>query len=332
MIRSTETKAIAHSDYASLACVRDRSGRRCLGSLMAQDRALVCNSCGTQYDRVAGIPILFESPSLNHNEGAAQFYATYKGSQHADLSSFRQHAASIGYQQSQLRAVNSLVTSLQLPGPSLEVGCAGGLFVDLVPEYIGLEFSLNALLVPGFEAIRTVNADAARLPFPSAYFTFVFSVNTLEHVPRIDDAVAEIDRVLKPNGVLFLSPAWNCTRYNNELVPILPYRQLNVRQKAVKALLPILRSRIFKALVRIPRRAARMATSRSPIPLRWTALQPNFGSEVLADQDACTSIDPYDLIQFFCSRGYKCLSHPSRVSQLVAGGEPVVLRKHSADL
>lgn len=315
---------------SDLACVRGVSGSRCVGTLVSSGDGLVCESCGSRYAFVSGVPILFADPVQIQESPATDFYAGYKGGQHTDLDSFRRYAASSGYQQSQIRTVRSLIDKSMIAGPSLEVGCAGGLFADVVPGYTGLEYSLKALLVPGFERVRTVNADAARLPFPSSHFGFVFSVNTLEHVPHIDEALLEIDRVLQPRGLLFLSPAWNCTRYNTELIPVLGYGQLNLRQRVVKALLPVIRSKIFKALVRIPQRALRMMTSRPDLSLRWTPLTPNFGPELLADQDACASLDPCEVIRFFRTRGYECLSHPSRLSQLIAGAEPVLLRKPPA--
>lgn len=43
-------------------------------------------------------------------------------------------------------------------------------------------------------------ADATKLPFPDDHFDCVYSFGVLHHIPEIDRVVAEIRRVLKPNG------------------------------------------------------------------------------------------------------------------------------------
>jgi len=50
-----------------------------------------------------------------------------------------------------------------------------------------------------------VCADAAALPFPDAVFHAVICNHGLEHFLRLDAAVAEMGRVLRPGGGLFLS-------------------------------------------------------------------------------------------------------------------------------
>jgi SAM-dependent methyltransferase len=49
--------------------------------------------------------------------------------------------------------------------------------------------------------IRIVVADALTLPFPSESFDCLYTMGTLEHLPRPEAAFAELARVLKPNGV-----------------------------------------------------------------------------------------------------------------------------------
>jgi SAM-dependent methyltransferase len=49
--------------------------------------------------------------------------------------------------------------------------------------------------------IRIAVADAAALPYSAAAFDCVYTMGTLEHVPDVDRAFAEIARVMKPGGV-----------------------------------------------------------------------------------------------------------------------------------
>lgn len=46
-------------------------------------------------------------------------------------------------------------------------------------------------------------ADVQNLPFPNAEFDIIFANYMLYHVPSIPQAVQELHRVLKPNGILF---------------------------------------------------------------------------------------------------------------------------------
>ena len=155
----------------------------------------------------------------------------------------------------------------------------------------------------------------------------VFSFNTLEHVPDVEMAFGEIDRVLRPGGYLVLKPAWHCTRLVTELVPVRPYSELNPRQRVVKALLPLIRSKPYKFISWIPSRIVRRLTCRSNNSLHWGRLTPYHGDAWISDADAVASIDCHEGILYYTSRGYSCLSHPTAVRQLLAGHDLVVLQK-----
>jgi len=218
-----------------------------------------------------------------------------------------------------------------LEGPCLEIGCGTGLFAETVPQYIGLEYSLESLFARGFESFDRLCGDARSLPLADESMECVFSFNTLEHVAELEQAFEEIHRVLKPGGALVLKPAWHCTRYVTELIPVLPYRELNARQKIVKALLPLIRSKPYKMLTRVPWRIQRWLTQRPNNPLSWGRLTPYHGEAWVADADAASSIDCHESILYFTSRGYQCHSHPTTLRQLLAGHDIVVLEKPARD-
>jgi len=50
-----------------------------------------------------------------------------------------------------------------------------------------------------------LEGDVAKLPVPEASFDVVTSFETIEHVPDAEAALAELTRVLVPNGVLLIS-------------------------------------------------------------------------------------------------------------------------------
>lgn len=313
-----------------LICVRDVGEARCTGDLGSTADGLTCSSCGCCHPVIDGVPVVMPGDGWEPIQDAKEFYATYMGSQHTSVEEFRRWAEASGYQRDDIRAVKALVATLGITGPSLEVGCSGGLFAEILPGYVGLDYSLRTLITPGWEHHDRVNADAARLPFAAGSFELIISISTLEHVSQVDEAMLEIDRVLRPGGTLYLRPAWHCTRYNNELIPVLPYASLTPRQRLVKASLPVLQSKLFRALVRVPHRAYRRMMCPMGERLHFKRLTPNYGPEQVSDQDACCSIDPHEVIRFFLSRGYRCLSHPTILSQLVAGGHAVVLQKPQA--
>jgi SAM-dependent methyltransferase len=95
-------------------------------------------------------------------------------------------------------------------GRLLDVGCGDKpyehLFLPYVREYIGVEHQPTFHVTSAAARDRAdVHYDGDRLPFPDASFDTVLSVQVLEHTPRPDVLLAEMARVLAPDGVLILS-------------------------------------------------------------------------------------------------------------------------------
>jgi ubiquinone/menaquinone biosynthesis C-methylase UbiE len=99
----------------------------------------------------------------------------------------------------------------------LEVGAGTGYFglhlrrAGVVSELTCTDISagmLDALSANarrlGLEAVTTVRAEAARLPFPDQSFDLVFGHAILHHLPALEQAFSEFHRVLRPEGrILF---------------------------------------------------------------------------------------------------------------------------------
>jgi len=118
-----------------------------------------------------------------------------------------------------------LIDSFDVRGKALlEVGCGMGIDllrfaangavctgIDLVDRHLSLAEKLFAL--SGKHA-RLLKEDAESLPFPDESFDMVYSFGVLHHTPGIERAVAEIHRVLKPNGIavvgLYHKHSWHC--------------------------------------------------------------------------------------------------------------------------
>jgi SAM-dependent methyltransferase len=76
-----------------------------------------------------------------------------------------------------------------------------------VTEYVGVEH--EATFTATDASSRAVKPDVlydgTRLPFDSESFDTVLSVQVLEHTPKPNELLAEMARVLKPDGILILS-------------------------------------------------------------------------------------------------------------------------------
>ena len=312
----------ARMDLLRCANPQISSGGRCLGCLDENDDVLTCRECGACYSVVCGVPVIKRG---HREEAESWFESMYRGrSRHDDVAT--------EYLRSEREFMDRFAADHKLKGPCLEIGCGTGCFAEIMPDYIGLEYSLSSLLAEGFESASRVCGDARWLPLADESVQCVFSFNTLEHVPDVGMAFSEMDRVLRPDGYLVLKPAWHCTRYITELIPILPYSKLNPRQRLVKALLPLLKSKIYKCATRVPARILRRLTSSGNAPLRWGRLTPYHGDAWISDADAVASIDCHEGILHYVSRGYTCLSHPTAIRQILAGHDLVVLQKGSGDV
>jgi SAM-dependent methyltransferase len=105
-----------------------------------------------------------------------------------------------------LRAVEARVyEDVDLPGPILDVGCGDGHFVTATFDH-QIDVGIDPWTGPVREAARrggyrfVLQGYGDRLPFPDAYFSSAMSNSVLEHIPMVEDVLAEVARVLKPGA------------------------------------------------------------------------------------------------------------------------------------
>ncbi len=130
------------------------------------------------------------------------------------------HVRELPYFRGLLRAIEScFYQGLELPSPVYDLGCGDGLFAALTFDR-QLDVGLDPWHGPIHEAPlhgayrSLVEADAARAPFPSAYFGSAISNSVLEHIPAIDDVLRETARLLKPGApFVFCVPNHNFLPY-----------------------------------------------------------------------------------------------------------------------
>jgi len=224
--------------------------------------------------------------------------------------------------------------SVQHSGVVAELGCGRGAFRYLAARYcyIGLDISFRALsryVAPS----NAVQADIESLPVASRSVDFVLSVSTLEHVPHPEYALAEIHRILKPGGVVFLAPAWFCRPWAAKGLRIRRYRELGLADKLRKALIPLRNNLLWRSAFVIPSRLFREIQFRWSSGLwrfRYTRLSPNLTDYIDTDCDAFSSLDPHEAVLLFLRWGYEVPSASSFLRRLFLRHVPVVVRKPSS--
>jgi SAM-dependent methyltransferase len=85
-------------------------------------------------------------------------------------------------------------------GPVLDVGAGTGHSAALLAPRESVAVDVDAKALRGQDR-TTVVADMRALPFPDATFGSAIAVQSIEHVPDPERALAEIARVLRPGGV-----------------------------------------------------------------------------------------------------------------------------------
>lgn len=123
-----------------------------------------------------------------------------------------------------LRAVeSSYYQNIPLPEPVLDVGSGDGHFASETFDH-----PLNVGLDPWWEPLREsrrfgayrglVQADGSQMPFPKAAFASAVSNSVLEHIPHLEEVLAETGRVLKP-GAAFIFCVPNDKYFSELSVP-----------------------------------------------------------------------------------------------------------------
>jgi SAM-dependent methyltransferase len=216
----------------------------------------------------------------------------------------------------------------------LELGCGLAHLRDVHPGWIGLEFSETAVsrVKQVLPELAIACGDMQAIPLPDGYAHAVFSWAAIEHVPRPERVMAEVERVLAPCGVAILAPAWNCRAWTVKRLQLRRYVDLSLVERVEKASIPLRNSVAWRAAFALPSRAVREARARlvrGPIKFDYRPLYPDFSLDLphISDDDAQASMDAHAAIMYFASRGWAVISHPTLSARLRCRAEPVVVRK-----
>ncbi|MEK6285233.1 MAG: class I SAM-dependent methyltransferase [Acidobacteriota bacterium] len=286
----------------------------------ALDDSLSCSRCASRFPVVASFPILLEDEEVRAQLASE---TPLGDTRVAFYQNDEEYLPNTGPES----LFSSALASAAGNGPVLEIGSGRGAFRNIARDYVALDLSLSALRrnLAGHVGLC---ATADLIPLASASCRFVFSVQTLEHIPSTDRAFEEIDRVLAPGGVAYLAPAWHCRPWVADGIPVRSYRELAWKQRVVKMSIPIRNSVVFRGVASLPWRVWRRLTQAGAGPLRFARIRPNYEHFWMSDSDACASIDSHEAILFFERRGYEILNPRGGVaSRLLFRAGPVIVRK-----
>jgi len=106
-----------------------------------------------------------------------------------------------------INAINSSLPSFK--GDLLDIGCGKMPYKNYllknsaITNYVGLDIEnaleYDATVIPDF------TWDGTSMPFKNAQFETAFGTEVLEHCPRPEVILKEVNRVLKPGGVFFFT-------------------------------------------------------------------------------------------------------------------------------
>ena len=145
------------------------------------------------------------------------------------------------------RVMKRLLRRHAAPGRFLDVGTGTGLLLrHLPPASVGLDINPRNMgrakrYAPQSEVML---GDAEALPLQSNAFSTVLCTEVLEHLPNPEQAVAEIERVLVPGGVLIgsvpsQSPIWKLRFLSSTCPHDEPFHRM-FRRAEVEDLLSVL--------------------------------------------------------------------------------------------
>ncbi len=222
----------------------------------------------------------------------------------------------------------------------LEVGCGVGVYGDNLSNWVGLDISKIALTANKSKGV--VQASALNLPFKNNCFFLVMMFETIEHLPDPEQALIEVIRVLKPDGLLAIgSPplVWEV---------LLTGESSNTKRKRIPELnrivgvtiggwskpfiialiknaRPILKELIHRLIDEV------LITLGAKLHLRPVYLEPNY-AQIGEDYDATYAYNPNALVNFMRSCGFKIVDLrglPTRIYRLpTLDVEIIIARKN----
>jgi SAM-dependent methyltransferase len=206
----------------------------------------------------------------------------------------------------------------------LDVGSGDGYLQDAVLHYTGFDIAPTAAR---YYHKPFVAGTATAMPFDASSFDAAWSIWVLEHVPNPEMALSEIRRVVKPGGVLFLEPAFDCRPWAAEGYDVRPYSDFGIGGRLIKATIPVRSTVGFWLVSTVPNRLLRSTASWwGPTRFHYKRLVPNYSHYWEPDSDAVNGLDAAEIRLWFESRGDECLNCATGWMRFAAPNDTLVIR------
>jgi ubiquinone/menaquinone biosynthesis C-methylase UbiE len=170
----------------------------------------------------------------------------------------------------------------------LEVGCGGGFYAYEAAQCVGSTGKVCAVDVSAdqvaaakarcaeFAWVECQVADAIKLPYGDAEFDALYGVQVFEYVAKIDDALREIRRALRPGGrVIILATNWSSVVWHSDQPARMERVLAAFAAHATYADLPAILSAKL-------RQCGMTSIRQTPVPVLNTSYHPNSFSYWLA--------------------------------------------------
>jgi len=212
----------------------------------------------------------------------------------------------------------------------LEIGASKGVFQNIVKNYSALDIS-TSLAKYYQKSFFTVNDDGS-YPFDENIFDAIWTIDVHEHIPDINQALFELKRVLKPGGVVYFAPAWQCRPWASEGYAVRQFSDFAIKGKLIKASIPLRDSVLWRSFFIFIKRIfyhLSFLFGKKYYKLIYKKLNANYDIFWTSDSDACNSIDPHDAILWFESNDFKCLSHPLHLKAFFVRAGALIFQKNA---
>ena len=138
----------------------------------------------------------------------------------------------------------------------LDVGTADGLMLNALGKSknikvtwsIGLDVSKESFKLNGEKVFEFVQGDALNLPFKDGFFDVVIATAVLEHVPDINEALSEFNRVCAINGICIVTTPDPLMDKIGTLIGYSKEPELHVQTLTLSTLANLFKSAGFKVL------------------------------------------------------------------------------------
>lgn len=196
----------------------------CYGTLRNEGQQVTCNACGAAYECPNGVPVLLLPEMVAHARALEEGFNAAKLARNPLVKlGYKLKPPSSHYDPAAFRRMRALVAKLGAGARVLDLG------VRERPAAPGL-ISFDLFLFPGVQVV----GDAHRLPFGDASLDGIISTALLEHVEHPEPILAEMRRVLRPGGLVYIEVPF-LQGYHPDPIDMRRYTRPGLEQKVSEA-------------------------------------------------------------------------------------------------